>query len=1230
MRVKRGTDLPERGPIPPSNDNAAPAVSAARGQRYEIGDVLARGGMGVVHHAFDRLVKQPIAYKRLLVSLESQRASMTALFQREFDTLLRLEHPNIVRAHEYGFDATGPYYTMELLTGSDLAALAPLPYPEVCRIVRDVASALALIHTRGWIHRDVSPSNVRLTADGRAKLIDFGALVPFGQPSEVVGTPAFMAPECLTRESLDGRVDLYALGALTYWLLTRAAPVRALRLEQLPEALQQPLHAPSRHVPEVPPALDELVLSLLQHDRAARPRSAADVIERLTQIGQLAPEHDPREVAFSFLLHPPLVGRASAEHEIRRSMERLLAGHGEVVVIQAGHGLGRSALTEQFAVEAQLRGAHVLRAPGNAHGAPLAVAHKLLHDGLAVYQDVGRAGLEGRALRPDLGQARNAVEMAERQSRLVGSIEDALLHMAQRAPLVLLVDDAHLADPQSMALFASMLDSMARHALLLVLSWPAGRTLSDAEATLFARCHSIALAPLGEEDVASLVSRLFGSVPNAQRLALWLHSESGGNASLCLDLLRELLQRGDVRYQGGTFTLPSELERGLGGNTEKRWLDRLSSLSERARQLLCLLSLHEGTLPIEQLAAAMAEEPAQLLVAIDELQTQGMLTGASSGYGVASAALRVAVVAALSQVDERTMRRSLADVLLTAPSPTINQIYVAGQHLIRAGAEHELRGAQAIADAVRGITFEVAISVQATPYLESALEVLGRHGRSEVECLDLLIPLSVSGFYGHLSAQHRYLDRAMSALSRAAGLHLTRRLSRWLGARLALILGILYAVVRGLLWPRANGGRSTPRNIESLLGVAAAGTAAAAITFDSIEARRVTTWLKPFAASSVVGVQVGRDFCLATAAATAGKQVESAAAYARLIAHMSQPVPGLPERLREQLRIGAFHGRAHMCLELDPPFVLEAARELEQSGVFMASYGEALRMGYHAYRGDFESAELHRTRAEALGFRGGVSGAGMVTLALHTLHGSILTDNTLGVVRALAELERVASASPGVRVLRDIAQASLLRMRGHGAEALPIWERVLSSESARQHEYGLHARGWYARALSELGQHERARQVCTQSLLECRTDQGTLQPAAQLLTRQLALAEAGLGNHQRAATLLAELLQHAAAGGNPLELGLLHHDRAHVALLEREREVFDQHSTAAQQQFRATRNPWLLQVGDALVTRAVQAGLLPERASLSAREASAEDLDGSTEIAPLAASDDPARDVAKR
>jgi eukaryotic-like serine/threonine-protein kinase len=255
--------------------------------RYELLERLGQGGMGTVFRARDHSLRREVAIK--FPRLDDGDTDAHLRFRQEFHTLARMAHPRIVAAHEYGVDATGPYYTMELLGGEDLRSLAPVDPMDGCRLLRDVASALAFLHARGLIHRDVAGRNVRCAVDGRAKLIDFGALTTVGVVGPVIGTPPFISPEALRGQPLDPRSDLFSLGAVAYRLLTGRHAYPAQEPSDLFELWQRSPPAPSVHNEAVPESLDELVLSLMSLDIMARPTSAAEVIDRLRAIGQLEP-----------------------------------------------------------------------------------------------------------------------------------------------------------------------------------------------------------------------------------------------------------------------------------------------------------------------------------------------------------------------------------------------------------------------------------------------------------------------------------------------------------------------------------------------------------------------------------------------------------------------------------------------------------------------------------------------------------------------------------------------------------------------------------------------------------------------------------------------------------------------------------------------------------------------------------------------------------------------------
>src|SRR6185436_18175691 len=210
--------------------------------------------MGTVSQARDERTGGLIAVKRMLVGSDAS----TAHFEREFHTLASLKHPCIVSVFDYGVDESGPYYTMELLSGASLHEVTRLPWHEVCELLRDVASALAMLHSRRLLHCDLSTRNVRCTAEGRGKLIDFGAMAPIGMRRRIVGTPPFLAPEALDQQALDARADLFSLGALAYRLMTGRHAYPARSLKELPEFWNAVVQSPHDRDPAIPAALSEL------------------------------------------------------------------------------------------------------------------------------------------------------------------------------------------------------------------------------------------------------------------------------------------------------------------------------------------------------------------------------------------------------------------------------------------------------------------------------------------------------------------------------------------------------------------------------------------------------------------------------------------------------------------------------------------------------------------------------------------------------------------------------------------------------------------------------------------------------------------------------------------------------------------------------------------------------------------------------------------------------------
>jgi hypothetical protein len=260
------------------------------GGRFLIDRVVGRGGMGAVYRALDQTTSQPVALKVAVVS----SPDVGERFMREAQVLAGLDHPAIVRHVAHDVDAAlGAWLAMEWLEGENLATTlgrGPLPLAETLTVAQRAAEALSAVHALGYVHRDVTPSNVFLPdrEPARLKLLDFGiahALAGGGptRTGAMIGTPAYVAPEQARGDKrIDARVDVYALGGLVFHSLA-GRPV--FTGEQALAVLAKVLFAPAESlldaVPSAPAWLVALVDACLDKDRDARPRDAAAVLAAL-------------------------------------------------------------------------------------------------------------------------------------------------------------------------------------------------------------------------------------------------------------------------------------------------------------------------------------------------------------------------------------------------------------------------------------------------------------------------------------------------------------------------------------------------------------------------------------------------------------------------------------------------------------------------------------------------------------------------------------------------------------------------------------------------------------------------------------------------------------------------------------------------------------------------------------------------------------------------------------
>jgi eukaryotic-like serine/threonine-protein kinase len=268
--------------------------------RYELERLIGEGRHKRVYLAIDQRIGGEVALA--LIKAEAFDDLGEARVWREFAAIARVSgHANTVAYYDSGEDAYGrPYVVTEHAGGGDLshriaaAGECAIALDEVLRISAQAASALDRVHSCGIVHRDVKPENLWLTVGGVVKLGDFGLSLDGGeqQPGageSIEGTATYIAPEQALGAAADQRSDLYSLGAMLYELLCAQPPFVT---DDHSTAVMAHLHrlpdAPSKLRADVPPALDELVLSLLEKAPEKRPQAAAEVIDALQAIRPLS------------------------------------------------------------------------------------------------------------------------------------------------------------------------------------------------------------------------------------------------------------------------------------------------------------------------------------------------------------------------------------------------------------------------------------------------------------------------------------------------------------------------------------------------------------------------------------------------------------------------------------------------------------------------------------------------------------------------------------------------------------------------------------------------------------------------------------------------------------------------------------------------------------------------------------------------------------------------------
>jgi hypothetical protein len=1056
----------------------------------------------------------------------------------------------------------------------------------------DVCSSLALVHSRRLVHRDISPRNVRCTRDGRAKLIDFGAMAPMSAGgADVVGTPAFVAPETLHRLALDGRTDLYSLGATFYYCLTGRPPYAARTFADVLDSWRHDVLSPARFAPELPAALVELVLALIALEPALRPRTASEVMQRLAACAGLPPG-ESLDVSRAYLATPILVGRDAVLDTLRECLTAARGGRGAGVVLGAAPGGGRSRVLDACVLEAKTQGFTVLR--GVAIGAlePFKLAQALIEhlvdalplaDALETYPELFEAQPTAQAAAPTLRDFTDPKLIA---SEAQHTLCRALLRHVRSRPLLIAVDDVQRADAPSAAVLAQLIDSGGKARLLIALTADTGEPENEVLRVLADRCQAVALKPLRRDETLLLLESLFGDVSNLGMLSDEIYKVAHGNPRQSMDLAQHLVDRGVVHYVAGHWTLPSRLAaEDLPASAAAAMHQQIAALSETARFLAQAqaLAFYEGWHDQDYRALLPEVSSGVIEQALYELLAARAIVRDDALYMVANRVWVASLIAEANDEQRQRLHRALAGLY----SPRSG---VALVHHSFAGGLHE-QGLEALllhhaslhrSDHKQLIEQNVGKMMWCAPL---ALETAERTGKSRREIAEMRRWL----FAGNITYEEGQYDDSgrlwFEQLAHDSGLTMYREDTETTDHGQRLTLALTRAHERYQATPAAQRVYAVDEAIRLLGEYVVYSIALGARNQDDQLIASLPSILEPFAALSPVLWALWHNALATHEGQRLGQYEQARDRWLEVLAKL-EPLRGGELAYIEPLINAVVFAIGMMEVQLGLPTAASWAERLDHDPYQRIS-ALHLRKIVCLQRGDAAGAERFRRQAEVLAlqmrspqmFKSLLSAETFACVKSHDLAG---VQRLIPLIEPEARRNRgwggnLTAAEGGFELLRGDFEAARRRF-SEGLERL----HVSPDGKPENPPQWLGARAGLAEALLGLGRAEEARQCAAEALAVCQGER--LASYVADVACALALAEAKLGDASAAARLDAVIAEYERLGVEGLRLGLVFEARAWVALWTGDATAFDLFAEHTAREYRhgshsplATRYARLLQ-----------------------------------------------------
>lgn len=772
--------------------------------------------MGTVYRAHDPVLDRDVAIK--VISRLDLGEEAESRFRHEAQVVAGMDHPSIVPIYDLGVEEERLFFVMPVMEGTTLKRWMRQRshgLDDLLEIVAQVAEGLDYSHQRQVIHRDVKPENVMVSREEsgsgdvhvRARVMDFGlalrgASSRLTQPGGLPGTLAYLSPEQILSQGIDARSDLYSLATILYEGLTGEPPFSGSRYSLLYRIANDP--PPPLDPQRVDSALGDLVLKCLAKRPAERPQTCGEVAIALREmrarlgsgVRRSPPAAIPVRRPSSSL---PLVGREEPLRRLAHRLHETMAGESQLVLIGGEAGVGKTRLLEELAAMAAQRSVATLRGNFAGEGAfPLHGFGELVQD----FFRPGRAGSwregpprladlaadllrlfpflqEVPALReaggtPDPGLSGEAGE----RTRVYELIARVLLRLADGRPLVALLEHLHVSEMGAEAL-GYLLRRLGPSPVLIAATYrgselgrqhPLAQMLRGSEDP---RVERLLVGPLDSEEHQELLASLLPGSDLTDEVTRKLFESSEGNPFFTQELVRWLLESGDLKRQGdgpwhlspsavvGHESLPETIRQAVDA--------RLDSLPDPARRVLAAASVLGRSFEFADLEGVVE---ADLDEAVDTLVEEGLLEEDPSRRGdrlfFASGIVRDVLYRGLSRRRRRALHRRCAERLEARFAGRTERVSSRLVHHFSEGDEAEKTVHYALElarDALAGFGSEAAVRA-----LRTALELVEddtADGGHEAELRRYLA--AALGTQGHFEAAMKEAARAVKTAERSGG-----------------------------------------------------------------------------------------------------------------------------------------------------------------------------------------------------------------------------------------------------------------------------------------------------------------------------------------------------------------------------------------------------------------------------------------------------------------------------